>query len=126
MQLFSSTFFRTCKTLAYLKVVATKGHEGSGTHEFSRPSGVCCDDEGKVIVADSKNQRVVVFSQQLDFLWAIDIRPSSLHMLVSSSDEKDRPSDIALLPDGRLVIMVETSPDARDQPNPQKTFIQIY
>lgn len=47
-------------------------------------------------------------------------------MLPSTLDEKDRPSDVALLPDGRLVVMVETSPDARDTSNPQKTFVQIY
>lgn len=44
----------------------------------------------------------------------------------SNIDEKDRPSDVAILPDGRLVVMVETSPDARDTSNPQKTFVQIY
>lgn len=56
----------------------------------------------------------------------VEIRPSSNPLLPSSLDEKDRPSDVALLPDGRLVVMVETSPDARDVCNPQKTFVQIY
>ncbi|XP_052861042.1 protein wech [Anopheles cruzii] len=108
------------------KVLAAKGHEGSAVHEFSRPSGICCDDDGRVIVADSKNQRVLIFSPQLEFLWVTEIRPSSNGMLAVGMDEKDRPSDVALLPDGRLVVMVETSPDARDQCSPQKTFIQIY
>ncbi|XP_058457272.1 protein wech isoform X2 [Malaya genurostris] len=108
------------------KVLAAKGHEGSAVHEFSRPSGICCDDDGRVIVADSKNQRVLIFSPQLEFLWAVEIRPSSHNLLTVGMDEKDRPSDVALLPDGRLVVMVETSPDARDQCSPQKTFIQIY
>lgn len=39
--------------------------------EFSRPSGICCDDDGRVIVADSKNQRVMIFSPVLDFLFAV-------------------------------------------------------
>uniref|UniRef100_A0A182IV79 B box-type domain-containing protein n=1 Tax=Anopheles atroparvus TaxID=41427 RepID=A0A182IV79_ANOAO len=108
------------------KVLAAKGHEGSAIHEFSRPSGICCDDDGRVIVADSKNQRVLIFTPQLEFLWAVEIRPSSNGMLSVGIDEKDRPSDVALLPDGRLVVMVETSPDARDQCSPQKTFVQIY
>lgn len=97
-------------------------------------------------MADSKNQRVLIFSPQLEFLWAVseklfvstvaylantlplqvEIRPSSNNLLTVGMDEKDRPSDVALLPDGRLVVMVETSPDARDQCSPQKTFIQIY
>ncbi|XP_062544409.1 protein wech isoform X2 [Armigeres subalbatus] len=108
------------------KVLAAKGHEGTAVHEFSRPSGICCDDDGRVIVADSKNQRVLIFSPQLEFLWVVEIRPSSNNLLTMGMDEKDRPSDVALLPDGRLVVMVETSPDARDQCSPQKTFIQIY
>lgn len=108
------------------KILSTKGHEGNGIHEFSRPSGICCDDDGRVIVADSKNQRILIFSSQLEFLWAIEIRPSSLPLIPTNIDEKDRPSDVALLPDGRLVVMVETSPDARDVCNPHKTFVQIY
>ncbi|KAG4076721.1 hypothetical protein HA402_002008 [Bradysia odoriphaga] len=108
------------------KILALKGHEGTGAQEFSRPSGICCDDDGRVVVADSKNQRVLVFSPALDFLWAVDIRPSNNILIPSNLDEKDRPSDVAILPDGRLVVMVETSPDARDTSNPQKTFIQIY
>lgn len=56
----------------------------------------------------------------------VEIRPSTYPLVSSNLDEKDRPSDVAILPDGRLVVMVETSPDARDTPNPQKTFIQIY
>lgn len=139
------------KYVSLFQVLAAKGHEGSAVHEFSRPSGICCDDDGRVIVADSKNQRVLVFSPQLEFLWAVsyashnrkcmfvmfffaffvilvqvEIRPSSNGLLAIGMDEKDRPSDVALLPDGRLVVMVETSPDARDQCSPQKTFIQIY
>lgn len=51
--------------------MALKGHEGTGIQEFSRPSGICCDDDGRVVVADSKNQRVMIFSPLLDFLWAV-------------------------------------------------------
>lgn len=60
------------------------------------------------------------------YRFQVEIRPSSQNLLTVGMDEKDRPSDVALLPDGRLVVMVETSPDARDQCSPQKTFIQIY
>lgn len=79
------------------QVLALKGHEGSALHEFCRPSGVCCDDDGRVIVADSKNQRVLIFSPSLEFLWAVEIRPSSHNLLTQNMDEKDRPSDVALL-----------------------------
>ncbi|CAO1387448.1 unnamed protein product [Diamesa tonsa] len=114
------------------RVLAAKGHEGAGMHEFCRPSGICCDDDGRVIVADSKNQRVVTFSSQLEFLWATEIRPTSIygpfqqgHQVIDDK-EKDRPSDVALLLDGRLIVLVETSPDSRDQCSKHKTFVQIY
>lgn len=79
-----------------LQIISQKGHEGDGFTQFSRPSGVACDDEGKVIVADSKNQRILIFSPALDFLFCIDVRSSSHNMIPTSMEEKDRPSDIAL------------------------------
>lgn len=69
---------------------------------------------------------VMFFFAFFVILVQVEIRPSSNGLLAIGMDEKDRPSDVALLPDGRLVVMVETSPDARDQCSPQKTFIQIY
>lgn len=106
--------------------MATKGHEGSALHEFCRPSGLCVDDDGRVIVADSKNQRVLIFSAVLEFLWTVEIKPSSHNILTNNMDEKDRPSDVALLSDGRLIVITETSPDSRETVNPQKTFVQVY
>lgn len=61
--------------------MALKGHEGTGIQEFSRPSGICCDDDGRVVVADSKNQRVMIFSPLLDFLLAVS---SLISFLLSS------------------------------------------
>ena len=54
-----------------LKILSVKGHEGSGFQEFNRPSGICCDDDGRIIIADSKNQRIVVYSPTLDYLWDV-------------------------------------------------------
>lgn len=81
----------------------------------------------------------------LEFLWNVEIRPSSHNILTSNIDEKDRPSDVALLngefavyvikvlfilnksfTDGRLVVLVETSPDSREVISPHKTFVQVY
>jgi tripartite motif-containing protein 71 len=84
-------------SIMILQILATRGHEGSALHEFSRPSGICCDDEGRIIIADSKNQRVLICSPTLEFLWNVEIRPSSHNILTSNLDEKDRPSDVALL-----------------------------
>lgn len=58
----------------HLQVLAAKGHEGTGVQEFCRPSGICCDDKARVVVADSKNQRVLVFSPLLEFLWAVSLK----------------------------------------------------
>lgn len=52
----------------------------------------------------------------------LDVRRS----LPSHNNEKDRPSDVAILPDGRIVVLFETSPDTKDYPNPAKTFVQVY
>lgn len=56
-----------------LQILSAKGHEGTSVNEFSRPSGLCCDDDGHVIVADSKNQRVLIFSPQLDYLGTVSV-----------------------------------------------------
>jgi tripartite motif-containing protein 71 len=40
---------------------------------------------------------VLIFSPSLEFLWAVEIRPSSHNILTANMDEKDRPSDVALL-----------------------------
>lgn len=87
------------------QILATRGHEGSALHEFCRPSGICCDDDGRIIIADSKNQRVLICSPMLEFLWNVEIRPSSHNILTSNMDEKDRPSDVALL-NGELAVLL--------------------
>lgn len=52
----------------------------------------------------------------------MDLRRSNSEL----NNEKDRPSDVAILPDGRIVILFETSPDMKDYPHPLKTFVQIH
>lgn len=52
-----------------------RGREGEGdVHEFNRPSGLCCDDHGRVVVADSKNQRVLVYNTNFEFQWVVSKR----------------------------------------------------
>lgn len=49
-----------------------RGREGEGElHEFNRPSGLCCDDNGRIVVADSKNQRVLVYNIELELQWVV-------------------------------------------------------
>ncbi|GAB0090392.1 Protein wech [Sergentomyia squamirostris] len=107
------------------RMIANKGFECIPRHDFSRPSGICVDDEGRVIVADSKNQRVLVFTKDFDFLWAIDTR-AEIKPDRAAAYDKDRPTDIALLPDGRLVMVVETSPESKEVAAPHQKFVHIY
>lgn len=102
------------------KVIHGVGREGSGIAELNRPSGIVTDDEGRVIVADSKNHRVLVFTADLRYLWAVDLKSPGL-------DDKDRPSDVALTPEGYLVVLFETLPDtARDISSHGKQYIKVY
>jgi tripartite motif-containing protein 71 len=87
---------------------------------LNRPSGIVTDDDGRIIVADSKNHRVLVFTSELRILWAVDLKSPGL-------DDKDRPSDVALTPEGYLVVLFETLPDtARDITSHGKQYIKVY
>lgn len=102
------------------KVLHCVGREGSGIGELNRPSGIVTDDDGRIIVADSKNHRVLVFTSELRILWAVDLKSPGL-------DDKDRPSDVALTPEGFLVVLFETLPDtARDISSHGKQYIKVY
>ncbi|XP_072942355.1 protein wech [Epargyreus clarus] len=102
------------------KVLHCVGREGSGIGELNRPSGIVTDDDGRIIVADSKNHRVLVFTSELRILWAVDLKSPGL-------DDKDRPSDVALTPEGYLVVLFETLPDtARDISSHGKQYIKVY
>ncbi|CAG9795870.1 unnamed protein product [Diatraea saccharalis] len=102
------------------KVLQCVGCEGSGIGEFNRPSGIVTDDEGRVIVADSKNQRIVVLTSDLRILSTVYFKSPDL-------DDKDRPCDVALTPEGYMVVMFETLPDtARDVASNDKEYIKIY
>ncbi|XP_037873656.1 protein wech [Bombyx mori] len=102
------------------KVLHCVGREGSGIGELNRPSGIVTDDDGRIVVADSKNHRVLVFTSELRILWAVDLKSPGL-------DDKDRPSDVALTPEGYLVVLFETLPDtARDVSSHGKQYIKVY
>lgn len=148
------TFDTKTRFIWIIQVKLVRGHEGDGeVHEFNRPSGLCCDDKGQVVIADSKNQRVLVYNTDFEFQWMVSehlLKPSKSikialifvasfvlialtflqldlrRTLSELNNEKDRPSDVAILPDGRIVVLFETSPDTKDFPHPLKTFVQIY
>ena len=51
-----------------LSFVKSFGKEGKGKGEFSFPRGVACNSSGEVLVADSNNDRIQVFSPKGKFL----------------------------------------------------------
>ncbi|KAF2362182.1 NHL repeat [Trinorchestia longiramus] len=70
------------------------GSYGSGPGEFRDPSGVVCDAEGFIIIGDSRNHRVQVFSNKGEFLCVLRIdRPLR------------RPSGLCLTASGHLLII---------------------
>lgn len=67
---------------------------------FVRPNGVAVDEEGNIIVADSRNDRVQVFSSSGRFI-------SKFGMKGTGPGEFDRPSGICVSPVDGAVIVVD-------------------
>ena len=69
------------------------GQKGSGIGQFFHPAGTCVDHYGNILVADSANNRVQMFSSQGEFL------------AVVISDDLSGPVDIAINDDGQLLVL---------------------
>ena len=69
------------------------GTKGSEHGQFKSPSGLCIDYNGDVLVADSDNNRVSVFSKDLIFISNLGI-----------GQLKD-PREVKLTPDSVLVVL---------------------
>lgn len=64
--------FQSVCSLSRSQVLMIRGREGYGdVLEFNRPSGICCDDKGLFALADSKNQRVLVYNSTIEFQYAV-------------------------------------------------------
>ncbi|CAG9795866.1 unnamed protein product [Diatraea saccharalis] len=100
------------------KVLYRKGRDDYGLRELDRPSGIVTDDEGHIIVADSKNYRLLIFNSELRLLATKYLKSLDL-------DDNDRPSNVALTPEGYLVVLFETRP-TRDISLVGKHFIKVY
>jgi len=42
-------------------LIRTFGGKGQGSGQFKDPAGVVCDEDGFIIIADSRNHRIQVF-----------------------------------------------------------------
>ncbi len=65
---------------------------------FTRPNGVAVDEEGYIIVADSRNDRIQVFSPTGVFLKKFGIKGAA-------PGEFDRPCGVCISPDGQVIVV---------------------
>ncbi|XP_054716381.1 tripartite motif-containing protein 2-like [Uloborus diversus] len=73
------------------------GKKGRNKGEFANPQGVCCNQEGKIVVADSNNQVVQVFSTLGEFKMRFGIRGRGPGQL-------QRPTGVAVSTTGNYVV----------------------
>ncbi|XP_008550130.1 E3 ubiquitin-protein ligase TRIM71 [Microplitis demolitor] len=66
--------------------------------KFERLQGITIDDEGNMIVSDSRNYRIVVLDSKGDFKYAFG-------NLEEGPYQMNRPAGIALTPEGRIVVV---------------------
>ena len=74
------------------KLVRRTGTEGGGEGQLNYPRGLCTDYNGDVYVADSSNDRVSVFSNDLNFMKHLVTR-----QLKTPSDVKVTPNSVVVL-----------------------------
>ena len=65
---------------------------------FTRPNGVAVDEEGNIIVADSRNDRVQVFTSSGRFINKFGVKGTG-------PGEFDRPSGICISPEGAIIVV---------------------
>ncbi|VDK73028.1 unnamed protein product [Litomosoides sigmodontis] len=59
---------RNYETIARTGPLFSFGSEGSADGQFCRPWGICCDNKGRIVVADRSNNRIQIFDQEGHFL----------------------------------------------------------
>ena len=73
-------------------------YQGTEDGMFTRPNGVAVDEEGNIIVADSRNDRIQVFSSSGTFLTKFGVKGTA-------PGEFDRPSGICISPEGIIIVV---------------------
>ncbi|XP_068226758.1 uncharacterized protein [Palaemon carinicauda] len=76
------------------KILYVFGEEGKQPGQFLDPSGIACDIDGYILVGDSRNHRVQIFSPEGKFV-----------CVLTTNTELCRPSGICLTSDGHLYIL---------------------
>ncbi|XP_023239200.1 tripartite motif-containing protein 3-like [Centruroides sculpturatus] len=74
--------------------VTTFGSKGEGNGQFNAPTGIAVDSQDNIIVADWGNNRVQIFDSNGSFLSFIN----------TSTDPLYGPQDLALTPEGYIIV----------------------
>ncbi|UYV83691.1 TRIM2 [Cordylochernes scorpioides] len=78
-------------------LVLKVGIKGRAKGEFTNPQGVCCTPAGKIVVADSNNQCVQVFTQLGECKLKFGSRGRG-------AGQMQRPTGVAVMPNGNYVV----------------------
>ena len=89
-------YFTTKKYI--LSTFSFSFYQGTEDGMFTRPNGVAVDEEGNIIVADSRNDRIQVFSSSGTFLTKFGVKGTA-------PGEFDRPSGICISPEGIIIVV---------------------
>ncbi|VDM47832.1 unnamed protein product [Toxocara canis] len=73
------------------------GSEGSGDGQVCRPWGICCDNKGRILVADRSNNRIQIFDKDGKFLMKFGCAGVR-------SGQFDRPAGIAVNSMNEIVV----------------------
>lgn len=74
------------------------GQEGDGDYQFSRPQGIVIDDSGNIVIADSKNNRILVYDRFGGFQYKFG-------RCGTAPGAFSRPQAICLTPAGRIAVV---------------------
>ncbi|KRY48843.1 E3 ubiquitin-protein ligase TRIM71, partial [Trichinella britovi] len=91
--------------------VTMHGIEGEAEAHFRRPQGIDVDTQGNLFVADSRNNRIQIFSPQMNFIASIDCgRGTSVANGTANQHHHgrpfmDTPTDVCVSPDGKVYVV---------------------
>ena len=74
------------------------GGQGSAEGHLMRPQGLAVDSMGNIVVADTRNHRIVVFHPNGHFL-------AQYGSHGQGPGEFDRPTAVTVLPDGKFAVV---------------------
>lgn len=72
--------------------------QGSDAGSFIRPNGVAVDEEGNIIIADSRNDRIQIFTSSGRFIKSFGAKGLG-------PGEFDRPSGVCVSSDGLIIVV---------------------